>query len=214
MDTMKQKVDHFFENYSEVIFKEGEFVITPEDTISHIYFIKKGSIRMYSVSEKGDEITHTIFREGSFIPIMMILGNIPNKYYFVASEKAVTRKAPQSEVLAFLQENPDCLLDLAKRFAAAIGGLMTRIENGTMDSAHKITQLILYLATKFGEKDGSSVSITLPLTHEDIANWVGITRETVSRQMEKLKKQGVITTHNKKLYIPDIDTLKHFSTLV
>jgi len=48
----------------------------------------------------------------------------------------------------------------------------------------------------------------MPLTNQDVANMVGTTRETINRIFNQLKKEGLIETSRKRIYIPNVDALK------
>lgn len=55
---------------------------------------------------------------------------------------------------------------------------------------------------------GPSIEIELPLTRADIADYLGLTIETVSRQFTSLKRRGVLETHaTRRIFIPDVDAL-------
>ena len=164
---------------------------------------------MYIISEEGEEATIHVFRQGSFFPIMLSLGSRPNKYYFEALEETVAIKAPAKEVTEFIKNDSDVLFDLTIRFADGITGLMLRIEQLVSQGAYpKIVSLLLYLADTFGKRQKDSVIIDLRFSHDQIGAWVGVARETVSRQMEKLENKGIISQIDHKIIINDIEKLQ------
>lgn len=197
-----KKLDSFFSQFKPLKIKKDKVLYQPDDPISNIYFLKTGLIRQYSISEDGEEVTINIFRPNSFLPIMLILSNKPNKYFFEAQTNLEVFEAPFQKVLEFLQKEPTVLFDLTRRFAAAIGGLTTRIEELSFrQSEERIKSLLNYLAEKFGKNDKNGLLINLPLTHKDIATWVNLTRETTSRQLENLTKEGIISFNHQYITI-------------
>jgi CRP-like cAMP-binding protein len=77
-----------------------------------------------------------------------------------------------------------------------------------------VAAAILLCARRFGQKTGAnSVSVTLPLTHQDIGNIAGITRETATIAIDKLQKQGLITHHYRHLTVNKLDELTRVSLL-
>ena len=57
--------------------------------------------------------------------------------------------------------------------------------------------------------NGADAAFTLPITRETMANYLGLTIETVSRQMSALKKEGVIAFDDRRnITVPDLDVLK------
>lgn len=207
--SVKNKVEVFFSKYISLTFAKNQIIISPEEEIMSIYLLKKGLVRMYIISEEGEEATIHVFRAGSFFPIMLSLSSRPNKYYLEAMEETEVIKAPAKEVTGFIRSNPDVLFDLTTRFAGAITGLMLRIEQLISQGAYpKIVSLLLYLADRFGKKQGESIVIGLRFSHDQIGSWVGVARETVSRQMEKLEKKGIISQKDHKITINDIERLQ------
>lgn len=204
-----EKLEFFFSQFKPLKIRKGQIIYRPEDEISNIYLIRKGLVRQYSISENGDEVTINFFRPNSFFPIMLILSNQPNKYFFEAQSDLDLFQAPFQKVLEFLQKEPTVLFDLTKRFAAGLNGLSQRL-SGLMfeNAARRVTSLLVYLSKKFGEEKDGWIIIQLPLTHQDIASWVNLTRETASRKIENLVKLGIISHNNKLLVIKDIKKLE------
>lgn len=171
----------FFKDYKMMLKEKGTVLLKPGGRIDTIYFVAKGLVRQYAVTPSGEEITVHIYRPGSFFPIVLVLAGVPNRFYFTAVSDVEVRAAPTIEVLAFLKDSPEALFDLTTRLAKAIDGLATRIEHGLPLRAHdRVRRLLAYWTKKFGDKR---------LTHKEIASWLGLSRETVSREMKKLKKK-------------------------
>lgn len=204
-----QKTTDFFSAYPEAVFRKGDIIISAGEELQSIYYLQSGSVKMVGVSEEGEEIVLHVFRPPAYFPIMFSLSNTSNSYSFIAFEDVKARKAPISDVLSFIKSEPDVLLDLTTRFSSALTGLLVRIEGMVFQSAQlKIVSLFVYLSEKFGEDSDKGVCISLQLTHEDIAAWVGMRRETVSRQIEKLEKEGLLFFAERHYVIPKIDLLK------
>lgn len=192
--TVSQKINGFFEQFSKARYKKGQLIISANDKVKNIYFIKKGLIRIFSISKEGEEATLHIARPGSYFPIMLVLGKSDYKYNYDALTNSEVIVAPGDKVIEFIKSDPDVLLNLTEKFAAGICGLLDRIENLIFeDSYRKICLLLDYFADKYGRVKGEESLITLPLTHSSIATWTGLKRETVSRQISKLIKKGVIS---------------------
>lgn len=208
-NSVKNKIEGFFNKYTPLTFAKNQIIISPEEEITSIYLLKKGLVRMYVISEDGEEATIHVFRPGSFFPIMLSLSSRPNKYYLEAVEDTEVVKAPAKEVVTFVRNDPEVLFDLTTRFADAITGLMLRIEQLVSQGAYpKIVSLLLYLADTFGEKIDEGTKIKLQFSHDDIAAWVGVARETVSRQIEKLQQKGLIKQEDRHFVITDLKKLQ------
>jgi len=205
---IREKIDIFFSSYPSRQFKKNEIVLRPEEEISSIYLLKEGFVRMYVLSEQGQEVTLHIFKPVSFFPIMLVLSTVKNKYFFEAMENLSLIKAPADDTLAFLKSNPEVLFDLTHRLSDALCGFLLRTEDLMLQHSHaKVASLLLYLAKHLGKTATNNVFVPFALTHEDLASWLGLTRETVSRQIEDLTKKNIIAYKNHRIIIKDIEKL-------
>lgn len=147
-------------------------VLSPGQNLDLVYQLKSGRVRMYSIAKSGQELTLHIFETGSVFPLMLVLAGTPNSYYFETIEASTICTAPTKKVLSHLKSHPDELFDLTQKLSKGLVGLTNRIETLTTQSTtSQITSLKDYLKKHPTQK----------FTHQDIATWLGITRETVSR---------------------------------
>ena len=207
--TVQKKLESFFSEFRPLNYKKGEILVRPEDPIFGIYLLKKGYIRQYVISEEGDEITINLFRPVSFIPMMLAIGETENKYYFETASPVEVWRAPTDKTIEFVKNEPEILFDLAQRFAAGLNGLARRFEDLMFENAYnRVVSLLSYLTKRFGERGKDGTIINLPLTHKDIAAWVNLTRETTSRQLEKLTHAGIISYDHQIITIKDLKKLE------
>lgn len=208
MTIPQNNIKRFFAIYEQKSFKKGTTILSPNDPIRYIYHIEKGEVRQYAVSQEGEEATLHIFHPGSYFPIMLTLSQKENAYFFEALTDTVIRIAPTSDVTTFLHKNPDVLFDLTVRFAKAIEGLLEKTMSLLLEHAYqKVISILLYLSKHEARKKKGS-AIELLFSHEDIAGWIGVERETVSRQIEKLQKIGLVTTKKHSVLIHNIAKLR------
>lgn len=199
---IKQKLDAFFSRYPRVDLTKDQAILAAEQAVPDTFWIETGAVRMYLVTDDGDEVTIQLFRPQSFFPMMNLLSHHESNALFQAATATTTRRAPGADVISFLGKNPDVLFDLTSRFADGIAGLVERIEQlATKNALSRVASLLTYLAERFGKPEGNHTCIDLPLTHEDISTWTGLARETVSHQIECLRQMTVIENRGRQLVI-------------
>ncbi len=209
-NSIKVNVESFFSQFPSYNYKRGEIVIHPNDSPLGAYYLKKGYVKEYSISTHGIETTLHIFAPASYFPMMWVIAGIPNRYYHEALTDVKVYKAPKDKVVTFLKENPDALLDLTKRIFMGLDKLTSRIESVSYSKAsEKVVSTILYLARHFGEEKDKKIYIKHKFTHRDIASLAGITRETTSREWEKLEKRGRIRYKDQFIVILNMEKLKN-----
>ena len=203
-----RQVSKFFASAPEKSFSKGSIIINPEDNLEKVYYLTRGKVKQYVLSSSGEEIIIHIFRPGSFFPIMLVLGGATNRFYFQTLTKCKVRISTSREVVEFLKKEPASLYDLTVRFAKGLDGLTTRIESLLGEKAQdRIISLLLYLSEKFGKETQEGIKINLPLSHQEIAKWVGLERETVTRQLKALNAKGLIKYMRRKITITDTKVL-------
>jgi len=76
----------------------------------------------------------------------------------------------------------------------------------------RVSAVLVDFAEKFGRKQKNNIELDLPLNREGIANFIGLTRETVTRKMKRLEREGIIRpVGNKKIEILDYEALQESS---
>ena len=76
------------------------------------------------------------------------------------------------------------------------------------NACNKVASILLICAERFGQKMAYGTLITIPLTHKNIANLVGITRETTSVEIKKFEKKGLIAYRGRLIVVKNEDLLR------
>lgn len=203
------KLNSFFGKYKSKNYKTGETILGPNEEIFNIYFLKTGFVGQYFFTENGNKIAVHIFKSGSFFPIMLVLAESENKYDFQAITQVEVLEAPTTEVMKFVQENEDIKSDLLVRLAFGLNGLSERLTHQMFADRYKrVVSILVWLARSFGEKNGEKVVIKFPISHDDIASWINLARETTSRQIETLESKKLIEYENHHITIPHLSMLE------
>lgn len=214
MNDKGNEIEKFFAKYKLVEYKAKEVIIDMADEPSGVYFIKEGFIKMNAILANGNELTLNIFKPGSFFPMFWALGEVPNNYIFETMTEVSVYKAPRKEVMDFLNNNSAVALGLIKRILSGVDGLLTNYNHMLVGNADtRVASALLIAAKRFGEVDTSGKTlIKLKLTHQDIANLAGISRERASIVIGELVKGGIIEQIDRRFVILDMDKLYEKTT--
>lgn len=206
------KLEQFFRQFKITGYKKKDIILYPDEISNSVFYIKSGFVRAYRISETGDELTLIILKQNDLFPINCGLNNSPNNYYLEAITSLEAYKAPKEMFLAFVKQNPAIFYDLTTNILERFGGLLTRMEYLIISRAYaKVTSTLLVCAQRFGEKQGREVILKVPLTHKDIANLAGITRETTCLEMKKLEKKGLVGRNGRMFVIKNLKALQEES---
>lgn len=204
---IQKKLETFFLQFPHKTYKKGEILVRADDDPPGIFYLQTGTVKMYAISQKGDELIATIFKPHSFFPMSWAINDTRNFYFFQALSDVDVWVAPKDQAIAFIKKEQDVLYDLTRRLFQGMHGLLTRMCYLMAGNAYSrlITELIIQ-AKRFGKTEGKKISITI--AEKDLAAQSGMTRETVSREMHMLKKKGLVTFDKHTLLIPNLETLE------
>lgn len=206
-DLVSTNLANFFSQFKSYKYKKGEILVRAGDEPSGIFYLTKGRVKEYSISQNGDEFVVNIFKPISFFPMSWAINSTQNDYFFEAMEEVEVTKAPRDKVIHFIKSNPDVLFNLLSRVFRGMDGILQRMTYFMSGSAYTrlVTELIID-AKRFGKMEGNKV--TLNSTEKDIAAQAGMSRETVSREFKILKDKGILTFARNEIIVPDIHKLE------
>ncbi len=206
---VREKITNFLKDFKEQKYNKKEIIIKPDDEPEVVYCILEGAVRMYAVSANGEELVINTFKPFAYFPMGWVLNDIVPRHYYEAMDPVVLKKVSKTAFLEFIQANPDVLMELTKRIYYGLEGYFTRMEylmSGNA-SARLITELLI-LGKRFGVTGNNETVVSLKLTEKDLAALTGITRETVSRELNKLKIKGLVSLNKNILTVSDMGLLE------
>lgn len=186
-----EKIVQFFAKYPTAVYLDGEKIINEDDEYPSVFYITSGVVAQSDLSVNGQDIQLNTYKAGAFFPMLPHLSGIKNTYFFTAQGRVTVRKASPSDVLNFLSENPDVLLDLTKRLYIGVDGLLMRMATLLAGDARARIMTEMRIAVARFHRGDDAIFI-YKTTHRRIAAQTGLTRETVSRELKKLENEGVI----------------------
>jgi CRP-like cAMP-binding protein len=199
-DDIQQKVKNFFKPYITRTFAKGDLLMRPYET-PNVFYLVEGRVSQYDITSSGNEVVVNVFKPGAFFPMAAAINGTPNSYFFEASTRVLVQVAPPADVVTFLKDNPDVLLNLLSRVYHGIEGVLRRQVH--LMGGNAKTRLLFELlnaAYRFGQSQDDR-SIQIALTENDLARQSGMARETVSRTIQALKEKGLVEVLNKKITI-------------
>lgn len=191
-------------------YKKGEALIFEGQSFNSLVIINKGQVKGFKTTIEGKEQILYIFSDGDFFGEKNLLRNQPSGYTVEALEETHVCLIEKGDFQTLIQEYPDIALKIMEELGNRLDHLENVVESmGTKTVDSRISSVILEFANKFGTDDPRGTLIELPLSREGIANYIGITRETVSRKMSMLQEEGVLEIiGNKKLLLLDRSALE------
>ncbi|MFC4810532.1 Crp/Fnr family transcriptional regulator [Paenibacillus sp. GCM10023250] len=174
---------------------KNTLVQTPESSREGLFFVKEGKLRLYKLNESGKQFTLGILSKGNIFGALNSFSFGTSRVYIETLEPSLlcTMFEPQFERLMINRPQ------LALKFLKTLGERLKEREEQLEQLAlyglrERVLHILSTLSAKFGIiRDGYAL-IDLPLSHQEIANMLGASREAVSGVMSELAKEGIVKT--------------------
>ncbi|MFJ7841330.1 Crp/Fnr family transcriptional regulator [Lysinibacillus sphaericus] len=184
-------------------FPKNTFIQTPETFSEGLYFVKKGKLRLYKVNAQGKQFTSDILNEGNVFGEMDIISFGTRENFIETIEDSHICLMNKERFENFLIQRPQFMMTLLKVLSNRVIGMSQLTQNLALGKLHdKVLYALIKLSDQFGlTGDNEYYKIDFPLSHQEIANLVGATREAVTVVLQELVKEEVIKTGFKTIYI-------------
>lgn len=201
----------FLERHQTRKFKKGEIIIFQGEAPRYAYAVKSGTVKAYNLSVNGDEKPVAFYPSDNSFPSAWIYGKLPSAiyYYEAFTPEVEVYLIDRQEYVKFIRRSNDLLYQEMERLLSdQLGGSMRLNALQHSRASDKLIYTLHYLALTHGKAlDNGKIQIQLDLTHQDFANLTGLTRETAATELNKLKKQGIITYGKHLPYVLDLKKL-------
>lgn len=181
-------------------FKKHSILLYQGEVPQMAYVVLSGVVKVYSINASGEEQIVTFETPGDLFPAPWIFGKASHTlYYCEALGDTEVLQMPRRDLLTRIHDTPELQSLLLNYFAGRYTGLLMRITALEQSRAReKIMFTLYYLLFRYGKETRRGIyMVGIKLTHSVIAGLVGLTRETTTNELTKLKAEKVLryTTH-------------------
>ena len=207
-EEVAQKIHRVLSAYPKRKYPKGQIILFADENPSHIFYIVKGKVIKYDISYRGDEVIINVFKPPAFFPLSWAINNTQNNYFYKTDEETELHIVPVDDTVAFLKQNPDVVYDLMKRVYTGMEGMLTRLVllmSGTAKS--RVLHELVIECKRFGVKlkDGS---YKLDVSELGLGSRAGMSRETINREMRKLKDASLVRIEKNHIVVNDLGALE------
>lgn len=187
-------------------FPKDAILVYQGELTSHLYAIKSGYVKISDISLDGSEQFLGLAGKHDFIPSEILLSNLRAAQFFYSAFTPVEVYAvSRGEFMRRVRGNAEALYKIVEIVTEKYHEQMRHLTAVQKPKAReKIIYVLHFLASHFmDEVEDMARRVPLPLTQQDIANLVGVTRETAAHELKLLKNEGYITYNKTAFYIND-----------
>jgi len=180
-------------------FRKNEIILQEEDTSEYMYIILDGKVKVVQTTEDGKEILLAIHQSGDSFGEMSLIDGKTSPATVIATENSVAAIISRKDFYALLESQKKVLSNLLLILCSRYRESWEKIQMlNHKNAAHRVKILFLMLSEKYGEKISGGITLNIKLTHQEIAEMTGMTRETVTRVLDKWQRDKEINVLKNK----------------
>ncbi|MEJ2253354.1 MAG: Crp/Fnr family transcriptional regulator [Nitrospirota bacterium] len=180
-------------------FRKNEIILYEEDTNEYMYTILQGKVKVVQISEEGKETILAIHRTGDFFGEMSLIDGKTVPATVLSTENTLCAIISKGDFYSLLYSQEKIVERLLQILCSRLRNSWDMIQILNFKNASQRLKMLFYLLSEeYGKKTDDGIMLDIKLTHRDIANMAGITRETVTRVLDKMQKDKEIAVLKNK----------------
>ena len=206
------QIDDLFSMQLPTRYASGVSIFSEMEPSRGVFVILDGAVKLSFYSAEGKRLNLHIARRGDILGLSSALSGAP---YNLTAETLTPTKLSligQSHFMNFLHRHPDAYRAVSKELCRQLTRSSEQLRTVALaDSApRKLARLLLdWVDNEHARRDGGR--IRFPLTQEEIGEFIGASRETVSRTLSKLRLQHLVVFEGRSMRIPNLEALASYA---
>ena len=208
--TKDESIVAHFNDGTALDFYKDETIINGYGEPEGVYLIKKGFVKAFSVSHEGHGNLLLIHEAGELLPLPWALdgAHMTGLFYEAMTDVTVLRVS-KDKLRNAMGNNAWLSQEILKQAVNIITVYTVRIQTLEFRTARgRIIAELIYLAERFGRHIDNEILIDAPITHLDLADSINMSRETASRALELLFKEGLVGQKDHLFTVLDLPKLQ------
>lgn len=189
-------------------FAQGHELFHEKQGSDRVMLLLSGRVKIASESDGGRERVLAFRGPGEALGELSAIDGRSTSASVTAIEPIEALVLPAATFRSFLEHNPRVMFFLMQRL---IGRLREadrkRVEFGSTDTIGRVAARLVELSERYGKRTAEGVQIDLPITQEELASWVGSSREGVNKALHTLKGLHWIDIERRCITVLDADAL-------
>lgn len=192
--------------------KAGEYIFRTGDAPEFMYLIYEGQMKIFFNTIDGEEQIFYIYRDGDFVGGLNLLVQEPYRYIGEALTNCKVVAIPKTTFDKYFYDSPVVLRSVLVKSFERIRWAEELIKRlATSNASMKTAGLLIKLVKRIGKKTDEGIRLELSMNREELGNYSGLRRETITRKLGEFRELGYIElVGNKVIIIKDLEALESF----
>jgi CRP-like cAMP-binding protein len=189
-------------------FPAGTPVYLPADQADAVLLLAEGRVKLGNFTEEGKQTILAFIEPGEIFGELTLVGtsdeSAQRDEYAETLEKSTILLIPADAMRQLIEENPHVSLGITKLFGLRRKRIERRLKYLLFRSnRERLIHLLLELAEQYGHPTKEGVALGIKLSHQDLANIIGSTRETVTVVLGDLQSEKLLVLGRRKIVLSD-----------
>jgi CRP/FNR family cyclic AMP-dependent transcriptional regulator len=192
-----------------VKYKRGDIINQPSDELKCVYMVADGFVKVYSVNNRDEQYVHLVYDTGEIFPLVWLVNEGKRNVYYEAVTNCSIYELEKSVIADRAKTDAAFSYCLLQRVTEQFRVYADRVDNLEYKYAsERLAYCLLFLASRFGERQGDKILLRVPITHQVLGSTINLSRESVTRELDKLAKKNLIEYQDRLIVIKDVAQLK------
>lgn len=194
----------------EVPIQKGQFIFREGDPADWFHIVQHGNVKCVKSTPEGREVTLKVLMPGDlFCCEASAFSGDSHPGCAQSMGDGTVIKIHRKAMLEIIQKNPEAAVSIINYLSLRLRESQDNAKAFALDRAEqRVAAILVNLAERSGIQETQGLRISVRLTHQDLADMAGLTKETTSRILSRFKKELLIAGHGKQLHILNLTRLQ------
>jgi len=185
-------------------FPRGAAVYVPDDPGETVLLLTEGRVKIRTLTADGRETILVFVEPGELFGELALVDAAPRDEHAEAVQDSRLLAIPRDELLGLIARRPDVALSVTKLLGLRLRRVENRLKNVLFRSTReRLVALLLELVGSHGKAVPGGWEVGVKLTHQDLANLIGSSRESVTLTLGRLQRDGLIAVVRRRIVVRD-----------
>lgn len=184
-------------------YRRNQIIFLEEQTGDYMYLVLSGKVKVAKSAPGGKETIIAIHKAGDFFGEMSLLDGKTSPATVSAMEDSRIISVSGADFHKYLLHNEKVMLEIIHVLCARLREVWQTQSQSHRTADSRIRMGLYDLAEKHGVRDSHGTIIDLKITHQELAEMVGTSRETVTRAMARLRDEGLVEVSGRRITLLD-----------
>lgn len=197
------------------VYPKGSILFVEGEDPRGLFILCSGRVKLTTSSTEGKTLIVKIAEPGEVLGVSATMLNLPYEVSAETLEPAQVNFIRRESFMTFLGQYPEACMHTAQQLSEKYHAAQREIRSLglSQNTGEKLARLLLNWCDRSGESTPKGLRLTVLLTHEEIAQMIGTTRETVTRLLSDMKRRKIIDVKGSSLFVQHRQQLQDMVTI-